>query len=128
MAATRMAATKMAATKSTVLVVEDEEESRETLRELLELEGFHVQTAVNGREAMDALNADGDQICIVLLDLFMPVMDGWQVIAELQAAGRLASTQIVIITSAAYKAPPGLPVFEKPLDLDKVIGEVQRLC
>jgi CheY-like chemotaxis protein len=118
----------MSATKSTVLIVEDEEESRETLRELLELEGFRVQTAVNGREAMDALNAAGHQICIVLLDLFMPVMNGWQVIDELEAAGRLASTKIVIITSAAYKAPPGLPVFEKPLDLDKVIGEVQRLC
>jgi hypothetical protein len=36
--------------------------------------------------------------------------------------------QIVIITSAAYKAPPGLPVFEKPLDLDKVMSEVERLC
>jgi CheY-like chemotaxis protein len=118
---------RMSSTKS-VLIVEDELESRETLRELLELEGFRVQTAVNGREAMDALDAGGDQICIVLLDLFMPVMDGWQVIAELQATGRLASTKIVIITSAAYKAPPGLPVFEKPLDLDKVIGEVQRLC
>jgi CheY-like chemotaxis protein len=114
--------------KSTVLVVEDEKESRETLRDLLELEGFAVQTAVNGREALDMLSASGDRICIVLLDLFMPVMDGWQVIDQLKADGRLAHTQIVIITSAAYKAPAGLPVFEKPLDLDKVIGEVQRLC
>ncbi|MDB4983532.1 MAG: chemotaxis protein CheY [Myxococcales bacterium] len=118
----------MTSAKSTVLVVEDEDESRETLRDLLELEGFRVQTAVNGREAMAALAAGADEICIVLLDLFMPVMDGWQVIDELTADGRLASMKIVIITSAAYKAPPGLPVFEKPLDLDKVIGEVQRLC
>ncbi len=118
----------MTSAKSTVLVVEDEEESRETLRDLLELEGFRVQTAVNGREAMKALDAGADEICIVLLDLFMPIMDGWQVIDELAATGRLSSTKIVIITSAAYKAPPGLPVFEKPLDLDKIIGEVQRLC
>jgi CheY-like chemotaxis protein len=114
--------------KSTVLVVEDERESRETLRDLLELEGFRVQTAVNGREALDALNAADQDICIVLLDLFMPVMDGWQVIAQLEADGRLPATKIVIITSAAHKAPAGLPVFEKPLDLDKVIGAVQRLC
>lgn len=114
--------------KSTVLVVEDEKESRETLRDLLELEGFQVQTAVNGREALDTLNASGDEICIVLLDLFMPVMDGWDVIAQLEADGRLSTTKIVIITSAAHKAPAGIPVFEKPLDLDKVIGAVQRLC
>ena len=118
----------MSSAKSTVLVVEDEEESRETLRDLLELEGFVVQTAVNGREALNALDVVGNQICVVLLDLFMPVMDGWQVIDALAATGRLSSMNIVIITSAAYKAPPGLPVFEKPLDLDKVIGEVQRLC
>ena len=115
-------------TKSTILVVEDEKESRDSLREILEFEGYDVQTAVNGREALDALNASGDRICIVLLDLFMPVMDGWQVIDQLRADGRLDRTRIVIITSAPYRAPAGLPVFQKPLDLDKVMNEVQRLC
>lgn len=118
----------MATTKSTILVVEDEQESRDSLREILEFEGYQVETAVNGQEALVALSAGGDRICIVLLDLFMPVMDGWQVIDQLRAEGRLGSTQIVIITSAPYRAPAGLPVFQKPLDLDKVIGEVQRLC
>jgi CheY-like chemotaxis protein len=116
------------AEKSTVLVVEDEKESRETLRDLLELEGYQVQTAVNGREALDVLNTSGNQICIVLLDLFMPVMDGWQVIDQLRADGRLGTTQVLIITSAAYKAPAGIPVLEKPLDLDKVMNEVGRRC
>jgi CheY-like chemotaxis protein len=119
---------KMSGRPSTVLIVEDEKESRETLRDLLELEGYRVETAVNGREALDRLNADGDPICIMLLDLFMPVMDGWQVIDQLKADGRLGKTQVVIITSAAYKAPAGIPVFEKPLNLDKVMSEVERLC
>jgi CheY-like chemotaxis protein len=118
----------MRASKSTVLVVEDEKESRETLCELLELEGYQVRSATNGREALETLTASGDEICIVLLDLFMPVMDGWQVIDQLRADGRLASTNIVIITSAPHRAPSGLPVFEKPLDLDKVIRAVSRLC
>jgi len=103
-------------------------ESRETLREILELEGYKVRTAVNGREALDTLTAIGDEICIVLLDLFMPVMDGWQVIDELKATGRLASTQIVVITSAAHQAPAGIPVFQKPLDLEKVMNKVNTLC
>ena len=118
----------MTTNKSIILVVEDEKESRDTLRELLELEGYQVQTAMNGREALDTLDAAGDRICIMLLDLFMPVMDGWQVIDQLRADGRLDSTQVVIITSAPYRAPAGLPVFQKPLDLDKVIKQVQRLC
>jgi CheY-like chemotaxis protein len=111
-----------------VLLVEDDPESRETLREFLELEGYKVETATNGQEALTALNTFGDQICIVLLDLFMPVMDGWQVIDELRADGRLSQTKIVVITSAAHRAPAGLPVFEKPLDVDKVVSMVDRLC
>ena len=114
--------------KSIILVVEDEVDSREALRDLLELEGYQVRTATNGREALDALAAGGDEICMVLLDLFMPVMDGWQVIEQLRTDGRLAETQILITTSAAYQAPPGLRVFEKPLDLDRVMKEVERLC
>ena len=118
----------MSGDRSTILVVEDEEESRDTLRELLELEGYRVETAVNGQEALDALNAAGAKICIVLLDLFMPVMDGWAVVDQLRNDGRLDQTKIVIITSAPYRAPAGLPVFQKPLDLDKVMSTVQRLC
>ena len=114
--------------RSTILVVEDEIDSRESLRELLELEGYKVRTAVNGREALDTLAAVGDEICIMLLDLFMPVMDGWQVIDELKATGQLASTQVVLITSASHRAPAGIPVFQKPLDLDKVIEQVHQLC
>ncbi len=116
----------MTGTRSTVLVVEDERESRDTLRELLELEGYRVETAVNGREALERLSALPDSICIMLLDLVMP--DGWQVIEQLKADGRLAETRILITTSAAYKAPPGIRVFEKPLDLDEVMKEVERLC
>lgn len=118
----------MTSDKSTILVVEDEAESRDSLRELFELEGYRVETAVNGREALDILTSRGEQICIVLLDLFMPVMDGWQVVDQLRADGRLASTKVVIITSAAHRAPAGLPVFEKPLDLDKVMTAVDNLC
>lgn len=118
----------MAHDTSTILLVEDEVDSREALRDLLELEGYRVRTATNGREALDAMSALGDDLCMVLLDLFMPVMDGWQVIDELRATGKLDSTQIVIITSAAYRAPAGIPVFEKPLDMDKVMNAVATLC
>lgn len=118
----------MTSDRSTILVVEDEAESRDSLRELFELEGYRVETAVNGREALDILTSRGEQICIVLLDLFMPVMDGWQVIDQLRSDGRLATTKVVVITSAAHRAPAGLPVFEKPLDLDKVMTTVDNLC
>jgi CheY-like chemotaxis protein len=113
---------------STILIVEDEKESRETLREILELEGYDVETAENGREALAHLDARGDRICIMLLDLYMPVMDGWQLIERLRADGRLAQTPILVVTSAADQAPADLPVLQKPIDIDKVMREIERLC
>ena len=113
---------------SVVLIVEDEEESRETLRELLELEGLVVQTAANGREGLDAIAALGARLCVVLLDLFMPVMDGWQVVDALRREGRLGSVRVVIVTSAAHRAPPGVPVLEKPLDMARLMEAIQQTC
>ena len=114
--------------KPIVLIVEDEEESRETLQELLELEGYRVQTASNGKEALVRLDEIGDDGCIMLLDLFMPVMDGWELVDKLRADGRLDRIKIVVTTSASHQAPAGFPVFEKPLDIDKLLRTVDAIC
>ncbi|HZS38427.1 MAG TPA: response regulator [Polyangia bacterium] len=115
-----------AAAHSVVLVVEDEEESRETLRELLELEGYEVQTAVNGSEALAKLSHL--EPCIILLDLFMPVMDGWQLLDRLRSDGRLANIKVVVTTSAAENTPSDVPVFVKPLDLDHLMRTIDAVC
>jgi CheY-like chemotaxis protein len=120
------AAMAAAATDSVVLLVEDEEESRESLQELLELEGYHVETAANGREALEKL----DQIvpCVILLDLFMPVMDGWQFLETLRRDGRLDKLTVVVTTSAVTNLPGNLPVFTKPLDVDKLMRTIDSVC
>ena len=112
--------------QSVVLVVEDEAESRDTLRELLELEGYTVRTAADGKAALEVL--DTLEPCVVLLDLFMPVMSGWQVIDRLRADGRLGRMNVLVITSAKHTAPADLPVLEKPLNLDKLIRTVDAVC
>jgi CheY-like chemotaxis protein len=111
---------------SVVLVVEDDEESRETLRELLELDGYSVDTAANGKQALEKLEKIAP--CVILLDLFMPVLDGWKVIEQLRSSGRLATLKIIIITSAPSTAPEGLTVLAKPLDLDKLSRAVAAAC
>ena len=112
--------------ESLVLIVEDEPESRDTLRELLELEGYAVETASNGKDALEVLETVDP--CVVLLDLFMPVMDGWQVIDRLRSDGRLASMNVLVITSAGHRAPPGLRVLQKPLNLDKLLSTIEAVC
>jgi CheY-like chemotaxis protein len=116
----------VAKSESVVLVVEDEAESRDTLRELLELEGYTVQTAADGKAALELLETVDP--CVVLLDLFMPVMDGWQVIDRLRADGRLGRMNVLVITSAGHRAPSDVRVLQKPLNLDKLIRTIETVC
>ena len=111
---------------SVVLVVEDEAESRETLRELLELEGYKVETASDGKAALQLLETIDP--CVVLLDLFMPVMDGWQMVDRLRTDGRLGRMNVLVITSAGHRAPSDLPVLQKPLNIDKLISTIEAIC
>jgi len=111
---------------SVVLVVEDEAESRESLRDVLELEGYEVETAANGQEALEKIKQH--EPCIVLLDLFMPVMDGWQLLDQLRADGLLGRIKVVVTTSAASNTPTDVPVFLKPLDIDRLLQTVEAVC
>lgn len=84
-----------------VLIVEDEDEIRELLAEMLIDRGFAVSTARNGEEGLRLLRGDGDLPHLVLLDLMMPVMDGWEMRAAMLADPRLAAIPVVIVSGAA---------------------------
>jgi two-component system chemotaxis sensor kinase CheA len=111
-----------------VVVVEDEEDSRELLKELLEHHGYRVRTAVNGRTALELLDELGDQACVMLLDLFMPVLDGWGVYEQLKADGKLEQVRVLITTSAPHRAPAGATVLEKPIDIPKLLEILATHC
>jgi CheY-like chemotaxis protein len=108
-----------------ILIVDDDLDVRETLTVILESEDYQVTTAENGREALQVLAAPG-RPSVILLDLRMPEMDGWQVIETLRARGALAEIPIVICTSAPYDAPPGFPVVAKPIDLDDLLAKLSK--
>ena len=98
---------------------------------VLEGEGYDVLTARNGREAMDLL-ARHDAPDLVLLDLMMPVMSGWDVLEALEKAPRLAALPIVVFTAAgepvAHETAIGRPVLRKPIDLDLLLDMVAKFC
>ncbi|MEP6918099.1 MAG: response regulator [Acidobacteriota bacterium] len=62
---------------ATVFIVEDDLDTREMLEHFLRMQGFQVETAANGKVALERLNG-GTRASVILLDLMMPVMDGWQ--------------------------------------------------
>src|SRR5579859_6212625 len=114
--------------KHTVLIVEDETEQREMLRDLLELEGFDVVVASDGGEALSRL-PQIDHLCMVLLDLLMPGMNGWDFFDAMRASPAHAATPIVVTTSVPRGAPAGAnAVISKPLDVDRVLSTVQKYC
>jgi len=82
-----------------ILVVEDDAFTRETLTTLLAIEGFTVTGAANGQEALDQLRA-GAAPDLILLDLMMPVKDGWQFRREQAEDPALASIPVVVVSAA----------------------------
>ncbi|HLZ23113.1 MAG TPA: response regulator [Ktedonobacterales bacterium] len=82
----------------TILIVDDDPAIRKMLVEMLSLEGYPTETATNGREALDHLATSAPRV--VLLDLLMPVVDGWGVMRELEANPAERTKHKIILLSA----------------------------
>ncbi len=112
----------------TVLVVEDEDELREMIREALEQNGYAVVTAEHGQDALDKV-AGIEQLCLVILDLFMPVMNGWDFVEKLRQSAGLASVPVVVHSSAPGPTPAGVTrVLQKPVLFDRLLSTVREFC
>ncbi len=110
-----------------MIVVDDEEELRESLQDLLEAHGYQVAIAANGRDAFEVL-AKIDNPGLILLDLVMPEMDGWEFLRQRAQRPELAAIPVIITTSAPDRAPTGYQVLRKPIDLTYFLDEVRRYC
>ncbi len=114
--------------RKTVVVADDEPGFCDTVKEVLEDEGYAVEVAQDGRAALDVLRRLAERPCLLLLDLAMPALDGEGVYREMQADPALAPIRVVIATSDPSRAPAGLPVLVKPLSLDRLIETVRAAC
>ena len=109
-----------------VLIVDDEPDIRDTLQEFLADAGFAVTTAADGAIAMDQLTEE--RPCLVILDLIMPVLDGNELIERMRESEELADVPIVITTSDPARAPSGIPVMKKPMNLNRLLTVVRQHC
>lgn len=110
----------------TVMVVEDNTELRESLEELLQYEGYAVESAVNGAEALQKLAIL--QPCLVILDLLMPVMGGVEVYTRMQQDERLKRVPVIISSSDPSRAPDGSVIIKKPINLERLLKMVRVFC
>lgn len=117
-------------TTASLLVVEDNEDIRRSLRDLFMLEGFVVEEAANGREALDRLDS-GWRPSMIVLDLVMPVMDGFEFLRQMQLRPE-RDTPVLVLTSLAYDADTrglreryGVDVLDKSTEVVRLL-EIAR--
>ena len=115
-----------------VLVVEDDRDARETLCRLLDLEGHECIAAANGAEAIERVGELAPELpCLIVLDLIMPLMDGWELFDWLKATPRLARVPVVVVTavrSGSRPIPAAESVLSKPIDVDALLDTIARHC
>jgi CheY-like chemotaxis protein len=112
----------------TVLIVEDEEDLREMMSAALQMKGYAVVTAEEGNDALRKLDDIGKP-CLILLDLLMPGMNGWDFFEKLKERPALASVPVIVHSSAPDRAPVGVTrVIQKPLAFDGLISVVREYC
>jgi PAS domain S-box-containing protein len=113
-----------------VLIVDDDDDVRTFLRELLEEEGYAVATAGNGLEALEFTERARRQPACVLLDLMMPIMNGWDVMAAWREQGKLPGLPVVVFTAAVHaKGPPGARRYlRKPADAVELMSTIREAC
>ncbi|MCO5166769.1 MAG: response regulator [Planctomycetes bacterium] len=119
--------------RDTILLVEDDPGIREALCELLTDSGYRAAAAADGQDAIRLLEGDGRAPCLVLLDLMMPGMNGWEFRRWLAGRPELAQVPVVLLSAhanlpAEARALDVAAFLRKPIDVDRMLDTVASLC
>lgn len=115
----------------TILLVEDDPDVRDSLQDILEDEGFDVVPASNGKQAMDFLTLHDPSransvVDLVILDLLMPMVSGWEVLQHMSADRRLLGVPVIVLSAMATPRPPRAQGFvRKPFSVEAFVGEIR---
>jgi CheY-like chemotaxis protein len=111
-----------------ILIVDDDASIRGTCRDLFEAEGFNVLTAENGLEALTLLHSRSPP-SIALLDIEMPVMNGWEFLKVLRESKTIPLFPVVVVSGQNLEPFfDGAPFLPKPVDPDVLLRLVKSLC
>jgi CheY-like chemotaxis protein len=118
-------------TSRRLLIIEDDDGIAESLAEIFAARGYHVDVARHGQEALDRVRSTGLRPDAILLDLLMPVMDGFEFLRVRSHEPLVAAAPVIIITAqpkAGRTADDWYARFEKPLPLRQLLDTVERAC
>jgi two-component system chemotaxis response regulator CheY len=111
-----------------VLVVEDDPSIRSLVRDILMMEAYEVETAANGAEALSAIGRQ--EPGVMILDMRMPVIDGWGVASSLREQGRRVPTVVLTAAENARRWSEDIAAdacIAKPFDIDELVAVVARV-
>jgi DNA-binding response OmpR family regulator len=116
-----------------VLIVEDDEDAAESLRDAVDVMGYKAEIAGNGKVALEHLRTEPTQYCLVLLDLMMPVMNGWDFLSEHHADKAIAGIPVIIVTAmprgqTKNAANDATAFLQKPLDTARLAAALRQYC
>ncbi|HEX5421701.1 MAG TPA: response regulator [Gammaproteobacteria bacterium] len=115
-----------------ILLVEDESDLRQAMAWLLEYHGYSVETAANGKEALARLEQI-ERPCLIILDLMMPEMNGWELRKGLLRHPELADVPVVLVSGAididkAARSLKAVDYLTKPVDFSRLFGVIEAYC
>ncbi len=123
----------MPASARRILIVEDDRDLREALSQALRDEGYEVAGAAHGAEALSLLRGDFRRPTLILLDLTMPVMNGWQFRGEQRRDPTLCDIPVVVLSAGDHLGAQMEPLeiqeyVSKPIDLVYLLTMIERHC
>ena len=112
-----------------VLIVEDDDDVREAVADALAIAGYQTATADNGKAALELLE-QGIRPCLIVLDLMMPVMNGWTFLETIRRDPRFAELPVCVVSAVPEARLPRDTVgtFPKPVNLLTLLGTVEAYC
>ncbi|HEY7286259.1 MAG TPA: response regulator [Vicinamibacterales bacterium] len=113
-----------------VLIVEDDDDLREMMAQLLSLEGFQAAAVANGQEALEYLRQETAPD-LILLDMMMPVMDGWEFRRRQKSDPTMAEVPVIVLSAldqARITDVSAEAILKKPLDFDRLLQLVRAYC
>ena len=111
-----------------VLIVEDYRASRDVLRQLIEKDGRAVLTACDGRDALECARSIPPP-SVILLDLSMPIMNGWEFLQHKNADPTIAGIPTIVLSGSSIDLPAGaMNLLAKPVDIERLLALIEQYC
>lgn len=113
-----------------ILIIDDDEAVRQSMKDVLEIKGYEVYTAADGKLAAELLGDLPANPCVILLDMMMPGMNGWEFLDFQRSAPKFSGIPVIVCSAfaATAKTVNADAIVPKPVELKTLVRAVESFC